>query len=63
MHGADDLVLESTYGDRLHKNGDVLNEMAERITSTLSEVGLPSTATKMRLSSLKFFPQKAEFPL
>lgn len=39
MDGADYLVVESTYGDRLHKKTDVLLELADVINRTASRGG------------------------
>ncbi|HAL38917.1 MAG TPA: MBL fold metallo-hydrolase [Polaromonas sp.] len=47
MDGADYLVVESTYGDRLHKNTDVLLELADVINRTAARGGaviIPSFA-------------------
>jgi metallo-beta-lactamase family protein len=40
MDGADYLVVESTYGDRLHKDSNVLQELAEVINRTAARGGL-----------------------
>ena len=40
MDGADYLVVESTYGDRLHKNTDVLRELADVINRTTARGGV-----------------------
>ncbi len=40
MDGADYLVVESTYGDRLHKNTDVLRELADVINRTAARGGV-----------------------
>ncbi len=40
MDGADYLVVESTYGDRAHKNADVLAELAEVINRTAAQGGV-----------------------
>ncbi len=40
MDGADYLVVESTYGDRLHKNTDVLQELADVINRTAARGGV-----------------------
>lgn len=40
MDGADYLVVESTYGDRAHKNADVLAELAEVINRTAARGGV-----------------------
>ena len=40
MDGADYLVVESTYGDRLHKDSNVLQELAEVINRTAARDGV-----------------------
>ena len=40
MDGADYLVVESTYGDRLHKDSDVLQELADVINRTAARGGV-----------------------
>ena len=40
MDGADYLVVESTYGDRAHRNADVLTELAEVINRTAVRGGV-----------------------
>jgi len=40
MDGADYLVVESTYGDRLHKNTDMLRELADVINRTAARGGV-----------------------
>lgn len=40
MDGADYLVVESTYGDRLHKNADLLAELAAVVNRTAARGGM-----------------------
>ena len=40
MDGADYLVVESTYGDRLHKNADLLAELAVVVNRTAARGGM-----------------------
>jgi metallo-beta-lactamase family protein len=40
MDGADYLVLESTYGDRLHERADVLQQLADVINRTAARGGI-----------------------
>jgi metallo-beta-lactamase family protein len=40
MDGADYLVVESTYGDRLHEGGDVMRQLADVINRTAARSGV-----------------------
>ncbi len=60
MHSADYLVLESTYGDRLHEDSDPLDKIGEIIRNTMARGGsviIPAFAVGRTQSILYYIHQ------